>query len=366
MNKLSNQLKALVEKAKKIDWKKVDKRRVSVGVTVVALTLIAISIFNLQRNGYLSDTTGEPKPADDQLNLSYRHPLTGTLSENPVDRPQVYAVMVENSSDAWPQAGVEQAFLVIEAPAEGGIPRFEAFYGADQDVEKIGPVRSARPYFIDLASIFRPLYAHVGGSSAAIAQIGSEEDILDFDEYYNQYQFWRAADRLAPHNVFTSTELLAKGLKLRYPSETVFEYDLWEFKDDVDLVDRPGAVADMVINFGASVYRVTWKYDREANTYKRFEGTTVQAMEDGTELTAHNIAIIETNMQVLDFIGRLSVRTTGEGNGLFLQDGKAIEVTWKREATTDLMRFYDKDGKEVKMNAGQTWIEIVGSLNQVD
>ncbi len=348
-------------------WEKKHRKQIAASVIILALALVFISVFNLKHNGYIGTASPvDQLPIEEIIPSFFRHPLTGALTDREIDRPAVYTVMVENSSDAWPQAGVDQAFFVIEAPAEGGIPRFETFFGADQNVEKIGPVRSARPYFIDFASAYGALYAHVGGSNAALAQLSTTNDVLNFDEYYNQYQFWRAADRLAPHNVFTSTELLAKGLNMRYPDEPVAAYDLWEFKDDVKLDDRPGAVSDTAIDFGASVYRVTWKYNRDENTYHRFENTEVHKMENGIELVAHTIAIIETDMHVLDAVGRLSVRTTGEGNGLFLQDGLLKEITWKREAITNLPRFYDHDGNELKMNAGQTWIEVVQSLQQVD
>jgi len=108
-----------------------------------------------------------------------RHPLTGQIIDAQLDNlPQVFGVMVENSADAWPLSGLDQAFLVIEAPVEGSIPRFIAFFSDDQEVEKIGPVRSARPYYIDWNDGLQAMYTHVGGSPEALELIKNTYDTL--------------------------------------------------------------------------------------------------------------------------------------------------------------------------------------------
>ena len=336
-----------------MDW-----RKVSVGAAIVALTLIAVSVWNLTRQGYLGDGSEAATKAAD-VTMTFRHPLSGVFIDRQVDLPAVYAVMVENSSDAWPQSGVDQAFQIIEAPTEGGIPRFLAFFGGDQVVASIGPVRSARPYFIDWASGYGALYAHIGGSPAAIRQLNIAETVLDFDEYYNQYQFWRSPDRYAPHNVFTSTELLGRGLAKEYPDRSNWSYSTYHFKDDALLETRPEDVEDVVVEFGVNLYRVTWKYDRLTNSYQRFENTRAQTMADGAPLMANNIIVVTMEMTVLDEIGRLAIETTGEGKAILFQDGTVKDVSWKKPTVADLMRFYDAEGKEILFNAGQTWIEVV-------
>lgn len=345
--------KQIEKRLQKMDW-----RKLSVGAAIVALTLIAVSVWNLARQGYVgSGSSFEVDVADAATTI--RHPLTGAFVDQEIEPPAVYAVMVENSSDAWPQSGVDRAFQVIEAPTEGGIPRFLALFAADQEVDEIGPVRSARPYFIDWASGYGALYAHVGGSPSAIKQLNVTETVLDFDEYYNQYQFWRAPVVPVPHNVFTSTELLGKGLNKSYPDKSDWAYEIYTFKDDLVLEDRPENVEDTVVEFGADVYRVIWKYDRLSNSYERWENTWAQVTTDGVPLSARNVVVIATEMTVLDEIGRLAIVTTGEGEALLIQDGAVKDISWKKLTVTDALKFYYDDGTEISLNAGQTWIEVV-------
>lgn len=335
------------------------------GVTVVALTLLGISAWNLWSQGYVGGGEEEvvvlPEGACD-----YRHPLSGAcLDHDPYDGalPPVYAVMVENSTDAWPQAGLMEAFLVFEVPTEANIPRLIAFYyGGDQYVPKIGPVRSARPYCIDLVAPFQPLYAHVGGSPAAVELLQTATEVLNFDEFSNQYQFWRDSSRAAPHNVYTATDLLAQGLAKRYPEKSAWSYPTYSFKDDAPQV-ADEVINDFVVDFGADVYRVEWQYDAEKNWYGRYHNGLPHMLEGvDRPIAANNVVVMAAPTEVLDSIGRLAIDTVGQGDARVWQDGKIIEATWKRASTSELIRFYDASGAEIALNGGQTWIEVVGSL----
>src|SRR5688572_5513956 len=103
-----------------------------------------------------------------------RHPLRGEIVvERYEELPQVLGVLIENAADAWPLSGLDEAFLVIEAPVEGDIPRFIAFFSEESDVDLIGPVRSARPYYVDWNAELSGIYAHVGGSPEALDLIAS-------------------------------------------------------------------------------------------------------------------------------------------------------------------------------------------------
>lgn len=294
---------------------------------------------------------------------AFRHPLTGALVENETEKPFVLAVMIENMIDSWPQSGIEDAFLVIEAPVEAGISRFLAFYGEDQTVEKIGPVRSARPYYVDWALEFDALYVHVGGSDAALRLIASG-DTFDLNEYsFGQY-FWRSKDRSAPHNVYTSSELLLSALARRQEQGTAPEpaYEIWSFKDD-----EPAGTdtSDVIVDFSTPTYRVTWDYDPETNRYTRLQAGEVQFMQNGEMLSANNVAILVTSVEILDEIGRRDIETVSEGKAFILQDGRAVEGAWKKNSAEERLRFYNEDGEEIVWNAGQTWVQVVPSEDYV-
>lgn len=292
----------------------------------------------------------------------FRHPLTGEkLSEGVVDLPQVFGVMIDHSVDAWPQSGIDKSFYVIEAPVESGITRFLAFFSEEQELDKIGPVRSARPYFVRWNNGLDALYAHVGGSPSALELI-RQNDTFDLNQFSNGDTYWRSNRRFAPHNVYTSSELLIGALDTyeENTEEIEPEYEPWRWVDG----ESRGST-DVTIDFSVSSYRVDWKYDAENNQYQRHQSGLPFTTEDGNEIWADNIGVIVTDMKVVDAIGRREIRTQGEGEAFLFKNGEVIEGTWKKPSEHQRVRFYDDEGDEITMNAGTTWVEVVASDQQV-
>lgn len=333
-----------------------------IALTAVALLMFGVFLSTLNRvapemsnnflDGILQDTDRAP-----------RHPLSGMLIEEPLEKlPQVFAVMVENSADAWPLSGLDKAFLVIEAPVESGIPRFITFFSEEDTVQKIGPVRSARPYYLDWADEFQAVYAHVGGSPDALNLIRNVYETIDLNEFWQGEYFYRQnKTRYAPHNAYTTSANLIESLKeLKLNSPT---YGVWKFKDGEVQEDQYGL--SVAVDFAdGKTYDVDWRYDKEINAYTRYQGTGVMHMEDGATIVADNVVILATDIRTIDNEGRKSVVTVGEGDAWLFQDGKSNLVRWKKETRTDRLRFFTTSGEEIQMNAGKTWIEIVSSLSQ--
>jgi hypothetical protein len=270
--------------------------------------------------------------------------------------------MVENSADAWPLSGLEDAFLVIEAPVEGAIPRFVAFFTDEQDIEKIGPVRSARPYYLDWNDELDAVYAHVGGSPEALDLI-HQFGTLDLNEFFQGEYFWRdTIRRAAPHNVYTSTELLAEAVNELEPEQP--DYDSWLFKTDVPLDVDP---LSLVVDWGqGDLYDVTWSYDAGSNSYIRKQGDDTVTSQDGDEVMANNIVVMATEIVVVDNLTRRHIKTVGQGDALVVQDGRIILGRWEKDERTSRLRFYNAEGEEIAMNAGKTWIEVVSSLDRAE
>ncbi|MBU0531481.1 MAG: DUF3048 domain-containing protein [Candidatus Uhrbacteria bacterium] len=305
---------------------------------------------------------------DETMELDYRNPLTGEPVAEAMGRPQVIAVMVENMVEAWPISGVEDAFLVIEAPTEAAIPRFIAFFQEADEVNEIGPVRSARPYYLDWAKEFDALYAHVGGSPEALNLI-AQNGLLDLNEFYNGWYFWRDNSRFAPHNVYTSIEQLVQAyddLKEKGAVD-VPKYDSWKFKDDA--TELPESVDRISMNFSPTygdLYEAAWEYDALTNEYVRMQNGGSQLTRDRDEIRANNIAVLATEIEVIDSVGRRRIITVGEGEALIIQDGIIVEATWAKESTAQRLRFFAKEtGEEIAFNAGVTWIEVLPTLEQV-
>ncbi len=282
---------------------------------------------------------------------------TDEVVEVEEERQVIFGVMIENAYDAWPLSGLEEAFLVIEAPVEGDIPRFIAFFKADQETKKIGPVRSARPYYIDYASEFGAIYAHVGGSPEALEKVRATDVVQDLDQFFESEYFYRqtTGGRYAPHNVFTSMESL-RGAIDEF-SVTEFAYGLWKRK-----AGESRGNLSLRVNQSLGVYRVLWRYNPSTNNYVRLQGDRVMTVENGKRVIVDAVVVIETDVRSIDDLGRKAVTTIGDGYGLLAQDGVVEEITWKKPSAEERLRFYDETGKEVAINTGRTWIHVVDTL----
>lgn len=332
-------------------------------VCVIVGVVLMLLIFGSETTG---TTPGSVFLAPTQATL-YRHPLTGAvIPESLTILPQVFGIMVENSADAWPLSGLDQAFLVIEAPVEGGIPRFISFFSDDQIVDKIGPVRSTRPYYIDWNDELDAIYGHVGGSPEALDLIKYTYETIDLNQFwYSDYFYRQNGTRYAPHNVYTDSNLLVEAeVKLKEQGEITEEpnYESWSFKDNRPIGE---SAKSLTVDFAPGlVYDVDWKYQSDTNSYLRYQAGTVMKMTDGALILANNVIVLATDIRVIDNVTRRHIQTVGEGDAVISQDGETYSARWKKESRISRLRFYTLDGYEISLNAGKTWIEIVEDIGQ--
>jgi len=291
-------------------------------------------------------------------------------------------VMVENHLDSRPSLGLSRADVIYEAVAEGGITRFLALYLC-QDAGDIAPVRSARTYFLDWVLEYNALYAHVGGANTpgpadALGQI-RQYGILDMDQFGLGFPtYWRGTDKLAPHNVHSTTKKLWEAAEERGfgpKDEKGNRWDKnfieWKFKDDASLNDR-GDQKPVAVPFWTQApdYTVTWQYDKNANLYRRFHDQAAQNDPITNEqLSAKNVIVqFQTERTANDGYpdGHLLYGTTGSGNALIFMDGKVVKGKWIKKDRTSRTQYVDERGKEVQFNRGLIWIETVPVGNVVE
>ncbi len=364
MKKLFKKIIAFVEKQPRI-W--------------LVVSLLLISVFVVAGGGYLllsrtsfldffssnssaqEISNNENPPAEN----GFRRLVDGVAVDDETKiNPPLFAVQIENMIDARPLSGVADANLVYETLAEAGITRLLAVYTADDnDVPEIGPVRSARPYFLDWAEEFGALYAHSGGSPEAL-RIVSQYDIFDLNEFAYGRFFWRSKSRYMPHNLYTSTELLNEAFTAK--EGEVKNFTSWQFKDEVSAEARPSEEKRAKIYFSTKTYEVGWQYDRESNDYLRYQAGVIQQDRDGSEVWAKNIVVQFTKVVVLDSVGRKRIDTIGDGEAIVLEDGVRIDGTWQKEARGERTKFFDATGAEIKFNPGVTWIEVVPIGTEVE
>lgn len=294
----------------------------------------------------------QPKPAP-----KFYSPLTGQeVPDEAATKRQVTAIMLENSPSARPQSGLKDAGIVYEAVAEGGITRFLALYQESQP-GLIGPVRSLRPYFVEWLAPYDASVAHVGGSKKALDEVrnGSYKDI---DQFFNSRSYWRATDRYAPHNVYTSFERLnalnqAKGF-------TSSNFTGFERKPDQPS-PQPNA-SNITVPISSDLYNSNYAYDAASNSYRRAQGGQPHLDREAGQISPKVVVVMRVQTQRGFEDGwREQMATTGNGDAFVFQDGTVMAATWSKAAAKEPLKLSAADGTPLKLNVGQTWLTAVST-----
>lgn len=298
------------------------------------------------------------------------------------------AVMIENHAESRPQSGLSSADVVYETIAEGGISRFMGvFYcGAAAAPVTLAPVRSARIYFLPWVLEYDALYNHVGGAgrcedptvddrAKALCQIENWK-VKDMDQFGISFPTcYRNYDRLdhpvaTEHTMVCFTDKLYKLAAERGWTNVDTKgmswdksFEQWKFKDDAKEGERGASFSASFVAWKGyeKEYGVRWDWDATTNTYKRFNGGVAHTdLETKQQLTA-KVIIIQFAKETgpVDEHMHLLYENVGSGTGFVWQDGKETLITWKKPTRNARMKFYDAGGKEVSLNRGQIWIEML-------
>lgn len=320
-------------------------------ITAGSATALALTSKDKEAPKKATVTKAAPAPAPPPPTS----PLTGLdVTEADTKRP-VIGVMIENSTFARPQSGLQEAGVVYEAIAEYGITRFLALY-QEANPANIGPVRSARPYFVDWAHAYDAGYAHVGGSPDALAKIKAD-GVRDLDQFANGGSYRRISQREAPHNVYTTGEQLRTLAASKGYTGSSFT-GLARKKEAK--ASTPTATA-INIAISGPTYNVHYDYDAATNSYNRSMGGAAHNDADSGKPISPKVVIgLATQYGLMADGYHSNYTTTGSGTVKIFQDGTVTEGTWKRDTATSQYTFADANGKAVALDPGQVWITAVG------
>ena len=284
-------------------------------------------------------------------------PLTGEPAPHgAVPHRPALAIKVENAPEARPQTGLNDADVVFEEPVEGGYTRFIAVYQCSE-AAKVGPVRSGRTTDPDVLVQFgKPVLGYAGGKEAVrngIAKAG----IVDVNYMDDADAYTRDGSRVAPHNLYTTTKALWKvaGSSEGAPAP-IFAY-----------ADQPTNKAKRISTAHlpfSSVSDVYWAWSRKDGAWLRSHGSVPHDLTDGGQVSATNVVIMQVDVhdgRLVDAAGNASpvVKLTGKGRAYVLRDGKLVAGTWQRPKLSDVTKLVGKDGSEIALAAGRTWIELL-------
>lgn len=350
-------------KTKRKFWPPTKKQWLIAAAVVVVLGIGGAVAALALRHKPITNYAATKPPAKAQTSNLVPSTLSGLPVNPSVNKSPITAVMIENTPDARPQAGLSQAGVVFEALTEGGITRFMALF-QDQLPTNVGPVRSARPYFIDWALGFDAPYVHDGGSPQGLSDIQSlgvkNIDYLDYPAY-----FTRVSSRPAPHNLYTSIPGL---IKLEASNGwTSSNYSGWPRKTDAP-ASSP-SVTSINFNLSYSTYAVNYAYDAQTNSYNRSEGGAAQTdANSGKQLSPKVVIgmVVPWSQGSLDTSDAYySVYSDiGSGEALVFQDGGLTIGQWNKASAGAPLTFTTSSGAPLKLDAGQTWITALASASE--
>ncbi len=295
--------------------------------------------------------TAQKKVEQPKKAVVYYSPLTGSPVLLKQTKWPVTAVMIENSEFARPQSGLKEAGVVFEAIAEAGITRFMALY-QEATPHSIGPVRSARPYYVQWAQGFDAAYAHVGGSPEALADIIAWH-VKDMNEFAYGGYYHRVSYREPPHNMYTSINQLSQIEKKNGWKTSKFT----GFKRKNQAPAKKVTARQINFNISWSDYHVYYRYDPKYNAYKRWEGGAPHIDAKTKQQLEPKVVIGMVMPYSIEGDGYHSMyKAIGSGRAFIFQDGKYIIGKWNKVKRESQIVFTDSTGKPVALNRGQTWI----------
>lgn len=290
-----------------------------------------------------------------------RNPLTGEPMDEALASQRPVSFMMGNTVDSAPQYGLSDADIIYEAPAEGGITRLMTIYQDYANLPTIMSSRSCRHYYCYLSNEYEAIYIHYGQAVYATEMLKKFDDLNGLDGDLENVTFFRDHSRQSPHNAYVNGESIVAGIQKReYRTQHAAGYEnrLKFVSEDRDLEGGDTAV---VAEPGYSVNKPWFVYDEATGLYDRFQYKGAHV--DGA--TGEQIAFKNIIFQVCDYSvepdGKyLDVKTASYGGrGMYITNGKAVDITWVKEVEDGVGHYYDMDGNELMLNPGKTFVCIV-------
>ena len=373
-NKEDKKIKKRIEDEKKEH----KKRKIKVIILVTSFILI-IGVALIYYYFFMNS----PKTESPKKKSTIKKQLT-IVDENSNQRP--IAVMYDNNVGNYAHAGLQDSYINYEIIVEGGLTRIMALF-KDKDVALIGPVRSSRHYFLDYAIESDAIYTHYGWSTYAENDIKSLH-VNNINGLYDDEPFWRDSKIAAPHNVFTSTNKIYEYAKKKNYKTTSNDWKLLNYTTDNVVLNKPIGTKTVTneetgknekidienpelikadsLSIPYSNYQIrSYQYNSDKKVYMRFmNGEAHIDKITNQQLSFKNIIIEKVSNRQLDSYGRQDLNTTPSGEGYYITNGYALPVKWNKESRTSKTIYKYSNGKEVKINDGNTFIQIIPEVNE--
>ncbi len=341
-------------KNKKIEKRRQQKLLVFASIFFAVLSIILILVyFNTQNK----TTTNTPEPKEEtKKENNVEKEEEKVIDKKSNDRP--LAVMIDNSQGDYKHAGLQDSYVNYEMISNDGETKILALF-KDSEVEVIGPVTTLDHYFLDYAQEHKAVVFSYGMSEQA-EKIANGEN-YEFINGKVDSNFFMQDKEATSHNIYTSVSRMKEALENKKfkttTSNKVFNYS----EEEVNLQDVEQSKKGTYINLKYSTNETReYKYDSNNKYYLRFNnGTPDIDRRTNEQLHYKNIIVVYIKNEILPRENILSVDTVGKGEGFYLTNGNIVDINWEKQSQNKITKYTYKDGKELKLNNGNTFIQIV-------
>ena len=347
------------------------KKKISLLSTLVGL-LIICGLFYIAYDKGIIKFESNKKVEEKETDNKQDDPIIEEPKEEEKSKYQIIdttsdarpnAVMIDNVDGARPQSGLQSAYMVYEITVEGGLTRLLALF-KDADLSMVGPVRSARHYFLDYVWENDAIFVHHGWSPQAQSDIETFE-IQNLNGLANpSNMFWREKTKVSPHNSFTNTEKMEKAATAKKYRMTSTKYQVLSYSTTpIDLTNYASVkdASDVTIKYSNSA-KISYKYDSENKVYLRsHNGNKHIDYLTGEQLKVKNIIIlndIKVTAVAGDAKGRVNLSNVGTGSGYYITEGKAIKITWSKASRDAKTIYRDENNQILEVNDGNTFVQL--------
>ena len=286
--------------------------------------------------------------------------LTGELISDKVAKNRIVTCVINNIDRAMPQSGLSQADIMYECVVEGGITRLMGVFQDYKKIKKLGPVRSARHYYVDYSTEYKAVYAHFGQTKYAVREMKKmKTEELSGLSALGYKVFYRDNSRVAPHNAYTDGEKICLGIKeAKFKNTNKLKEDRFDFNYEVEELNADNAKKCNYIDLKYNSYShphfeyIDGRYYRWQYNTKHIDDIT------GEQLSYENVIIQFAKYSNIDRNGYQDVDLIGEGKGYYCTEGKYIPITWAKTGKKSFTNFFTEDGKDLKVNPGNTFISV--------
>jgi hypothetical protein len=284
-------------------------------------------------------------------------PLTGLPDPTRATRERsALTIKIDNTPEAMPQYGLQDADVVYEEIVEGGITRLAAIFNSHVPTV-VGPVRSVRRTDREIVFPIGGIFACSGGAAYALKSIATAP-VKFYDEANSGAAMYRDPQRDAPHNLLANAQLLMKKDGKPRPPPALFSYL------PAGETEHGPKVTSFTVNF-ESGYAVTYDWDTTTKSWDRSIFGAPDISATGVRISPKNVIVMTVN-----YVGGVGVigsyaQLVGSGPVEVFSGGVVQHGTWSRNNLYHRAYYKNREGKLIDLNPGQTFVELLATGESV-